>query len=314
MKASIIITGSEILRGMRRDMLVQPLAAQMVSRGIAMREVRFIGDDPEGLVRTIIELEASSDIIVVTGGLGLTPDDTTHAAVRTLTEAGTVVMNPDIENPVGSAKGIDLDLGSGTRVVFFPGVPQETYAMFGNVVKSLNTGSSGTVEVAVFGLREKEIADRLGDLAAFCGYLPRDMEVALIVPEAMEMKVRGILGVHALDGTDLNSDMGAILKREGLTCATAESCTGGLISHLMTDLPGSSDYFLGTVVAYSNDIKMNILGVPRDLIDRHGAVSREVAQDMLRGIIDVTGADVGIATTGIAGPAGGSGEKPVGMV
>jgi nicotinamide-nucleotide amidase len=82
----------------------------------------------------------------------------------------------------------------------------------------------------------------------------------------------------------------------------------------MTDLPGSSDYYMGTVVAYSNDIKVKILGVDPDLIGSHGAVSREVAVAMLDGILDKTGADVGMATTGIAGPAGGTSEKPVGTV
>lgn len=314
MNASIIITGSEILRGLRQDLLIQPLSAMMVSRGISMGEVRVIGDDPSFLCAAILEFQARADLIVVTGGLGQTPDDTTHTAVRLLKEELSVCRNPDIGNPVGSAPGIDLSLGSGKRVMFFPGVPAETLAMFRNVVDTMNPGAPSTVEVAVFGLREVEIAKRLGDLALLCGYLPRDMEVAVIVPGDREGDVRRILGRHALDGPDLNADVGSLLRQRGLTCATAESCTGGLIAHLMTGLSGSSDYFLGSVVSYSNEVKAKVLGVPPDLLSRHGAVSAEVAGAMLHGVLALTGADVGMATTGIAGPSGGTEAKPVGTV
>jgi len=314
MKASIIITGSEILRGMRQDLLIQPFSSMMASRGIAMSQIRIIGDDPETLCEAILDLEPDSNVIVVTGGLGLTPDDTTHSAVREPQAGRRVRMNLEIDNPVGSAQGIDLELESGTRVVFFPGVPAEALAMFGNVVDRLNPGASSTVEIAVFGLREVEIAKRLGSLAGSCGYLPKDMEVSLIVPREIEQEIREILGAHALEGGTLNATLADQLRRKGLTVATAESCTGGLIAHLITQVPGSSVYFLGSVVAYSNDLKVSLLKVPGNLITRHGAVSREVASSMLRGILEVTGADVGMATTGIAGPSGGSDEKPVGTV
>jgi nicotinamide-nucleotide amidase len=314
MKAAIVITGSEILRGLRQDLLVQPLAAMMVSRGISMGEVRVIGDDPSVLCATILELQSRADVLVVTGGLGLTPDDTTGTAVRMLKDEVSVCSNPDISNPVGSALGIDLSLGAGKRVMFFPGVPAETLAMFGNVVDAMNPGAPSTVEVAVFGLREVEIAKRLGDLAPLCGYLPKDMEVKLIVPVGHEGDVRGILGRHALDAPDLNAAVGCLLSKRGLSCATAESCTGGLVAHLMTNLSGSSDYFLGSVVSYSNEVKTRVLGVPADLISRHGAVSAEVAGAMLQGVLALTGADVGMATTGIAGPSGGTEAKPVGTV
>jgi len=314
MRASIIITGSEILQGMRQDSLIQPFAAMMASRGICMNQVRILGDEPEAICTAILDLAPRTDVLVVTGGLGLTPDDTTHAAVKELQADRKVRMNPEIDNPVGSAKGIDLELPSGTRVLFFPGVPAEALAMFGNVVDSLNTGALPTVEIAVFGLREVEIAKRLGPLADSCGYLPRDMEVSLIVPKELEQEVRKTLGAHALEGSDLNTTVGELLKSKRLTVATAESCTGGLIAHLMTQIPGSSGYFLGSVVSYSNDLKERILHVPGELITRFGAVSPEVAREMLRGVLETTGADVGMATTGIAGPSGGSEEKPVGTV
>ncbi len=314
MKASIIITGSEILTGMRQDALIRFMASWMTSRGVSMDEVRVIGDSPERLVKTVRDLARTNDLILVTGGLGLTPDDTTHRAVEMLAASGDARLYPEIDNPVGSARGIDLRFDHGARVVFLPGVPREAHAMFGILARGLNESAPGTVEVTVFGLREVEIARRLGDLAQTCGYLPRDMEVAVIAPEAFEQDVRRILAPFALEQEDLSASVAVLLKGRGFTLATAESCTGGLIAHIVTQLPGSSEYFMGSVVSYSNAIKTRVLGVSEEILSRHGAVSPETAALMLKGVLDLTGADVGVATTGIAGPAGGSEEKPVGTV
>ncbi len=105
-----------------------------------------------------------------------------------------------------------------------------------------------------------------------------------------------------------------ILKERGATVATAESCTGGRVAAAFTASAGASDYFVGGVVAYSNEVKIGVLGVERETIERHGAVSREVAEQMATGVRRLTGADYAIATTGIAGPGGGTSEKPVGTV
>lgn len=103
------------------------------------------------------------------------------------------------------------------------------------------------------------------------------------------------------------------LKEKNLNLAVAESCTGGLISHRITNIPGSSDYFRGSVVAYSNDVKTFLLYVSRDLFEKHGAVSSQVARAMAKGAKDALDADIAAAITGITGPAGGSKEKPVGL-
>ncbi len=113
---------------------------------------------------------------------------------------------------------------------------------------------------------------------------------------------------------DLAEAVGTALLRGGDTLAVAESCTGGLISKLMTDLPGSSRYFLGGVVAYSNEVKARILGVDEELFERDGVVSEAVAEAMAVGVAQRLGASVGVGVTGIAGPDGGSLEKPVGTV
>ena len=313
MKAAIIVTGSEIITGKRQDALIMPFAARLTALGIAVSEIRVISDDPERLCATIMDFIDSTDLIVVTGGLGLTPDDTTHAAVEKLKELRPPRAEGSIRNPVGSAPGIDLRI-EGSRVVFLPGVPRESHAMFPLVLDGIGTVDQGTVEVPVFGLREVEIAGRIGSLAGRCGFLPRDKEIALVVPVGLEREIRAILGPHALEGRDLAETVGALLRTRGLTCAAAESCTGGLIGHLVTQVPGSSDYFLGSVVSYANEIKTGILGVNRSDLERFGAVSEQVARAMLIGVLRLTGADVGMATTGIAGPDGGSPEKPVGTV
>lgn len=105
-----------------------------------------------------------------------------------------------------------------------------------------------------------------------------------------------------------------LLKRRGLTLAVAESCTGGLVSHRITDVPGSSAYYQGAVVSYSNEIKECILHVRRDTLERYGAVSEQVAREMAQGVRGVLRSNIGLAVTGVAGPDGGTPEKPVGLV
>lgn len=105
-----------------------------------------------------------------------------------------------------------------------------------------------------------------------------------------------------------------LLRQRGLTLATAESCTGGLLGHRVTNVPGSSDYYLGGVIAYANAVKESVLGVSREALATYGAVSAPVAREMARGVRLFLGADIGVSVTGIAGPGGGSADKPVGLV
>lgn len=112
---------------------------------------------------------------------------------------------------------------------------------------------------------------------------------------------------------DLAARVGAACHAAGLTVATAESCTGGLIAHLLTEIPGSSTYLRGGIVAYANEIKRDVLDVPADVLAAHGAVSAQVAMAMADGARRHLGVDVAVSATGVAGPAGGSDEKPVGL-
>jgi PncC family amidohydrolase len=112
----------------------------------------------------------------------------------------------------------------------------------------------------------------------------------------------------------LEKEVGELLKKLGLTLAVAESCTGGLLAHRITNIPGSSDYFMGGVVAYSNQVKNALLKVSEETLSTHGAVSRETAIQMAKGVRELLGTDIGIGITGIAGPGGATPTKPVGLV
>lgn len=116
------------------------------------------------------------------------------------------------------------------------------------------------------------------------------------------------------NNNSLSEQLGELLRSKGLTMGTAESCTGGRIANMITLVAGSSDYFVGGVVSYSNEVKHNVLGVSEDSLRLHGAVSREVVEQMAQGAIRTLGCDCSVATSGVAGPGGGSPEKPVGTV
>ena len=116
------------------------------------------------------------------------------------------------------------------------------------------------------------------------------------------------------NNNSLSEQLGGLLRSKGLLMGTAESCTGGRIANMVTLVAGSSDYFVGGVVSYSNEVKHNVLGVSEDSLRLHGAVSREVVEQMAQGAIRTLGCDCSVATSGVAGPGGGSHEKPVGTV
>lgn len=249
-----------------------------------------------------------------------------------------------LPNPIGTAPGFSIREG---RSTFFsmPGVPRELDRMMDEQVlprieKRLtsNEGASGRRVVratllATFGLGESTLEAELLDLmrdgnvelgfrTSFPDNFLRPVARAKTAEEAdarIADAVRAIrerLGpVVYGEGTDsMESVVGRLLTDRGLTVATAESCTGGLIAERFTDVPGSSAYFLGGVVSYSNAAKVAMLGVPEDMIAREGAVSESVVRAMAEGVRSRFGSDFGLATSGISGPDGGTPEKPVGLV
>lgn len=134
--------------------------------------------------------------------------------------------------------------------------------------------------------------------------------------EAEIAKLRDILGdaIYSEQDDRQETCIGRMLAAKGKTVSAAESCTGGMISSLFTSIPGSSEYYLGSVTSYANSVKTGVLGVPAEIIEKHGAVSEECVRAMAEGVRRITGSDFAIATSGIAGPGGGSDEKPVGLV
>lgn len=241
-----------------------------------------------------------------------------------------------LPNAHGTAPGFRVELG-GCAAYFMPGVPSEMKAMFEARIApdlgALVTEPRHQIVLRTFGSPESEVNDLLagvehhfGVVIGYRATLPeievkvlargssRDDATSLARRAADEVRARLGDRVYAEGFGSLPDSVGALLAERGKTLAIAESCTGGLAAELMTRLPGASRYFLGGVVAYDNRVKVGLLGVPAELIAAHGAVSSEVALAMAEGARARLGADFGLAFTGIAGPDGGSAQKPVGLV
>jgi nicotinamide-nucleotide amidase len=246
-----------------------------------------------------------------------------------------------IPNPNGTAPGFicPVETDAGTRhIACFPGVPRETRHMVtATLVPWVAARQPGrrflSRTFSTVGLAESRIDELLAGAigpdearVAFRASFPR-MYVRLTVDGApgddlearmdrLEARVRERLGsaIYAVGDEGMEETVGRLLRERGLTLAVAESCTGGRIGDRVTDVPGSSAYFLLGAATYSNDAKMAVLGVSEQTLAAHGAVSTQTAEEMAAGIRRVAGADVGLSTTGIAGPGGGTAEKPVGTV
>jgi nicotinamide-nucleotide amidase len=243
-------------------------------------------------------------------------------------------------NPVGSAPGFQLKI-KGCEIFCLPGVPAEMRQMLtAGVLPRLmelqgKNGSFRAVKtLSTFGLTESATADRL---KGFQDHFPSvklgfrakfpEIHVKLYGSESREDDLRSQLAeaedwvaqrlgdkIFSCAGESLEAAVGKLLRARRATLAVAESCTGGLIADRITEVPGSSEYFLFSAVTYANTSKVNILNVAADTLDHHGAVSEETAAEMARGVQHVSGATYGLATSGIAGPGGGTDAKPVGSL
>jgi competence/damage-inducible protein CinA-like protein len=240
-----------------------------------------------------------------------------------------------LPNSVGTAPGIGVDY-SGTRFFFLPGVPKELYQIFSDSVEpwfaKRAEGAYSERVLRCFGspeatidtaLRDVDLSDvRLSFRVKFPDVLVKLTARAETLSEADKTVaaaadlVRNRLGdiVYGEGDDCLAKVVGAMLHERGMTLSVAESCTGGLISNLITDIPGSSEYFNMGAVTYSNRSKQDILGISGDLLAEHGAVSDATVRAMAEGVRRIGCSSVGIAVTGVAGPGGGSSEKPVGTV
>jgi nicotinamide-nucleotide amidase len=244
-----------------------------------------------------------------------------------------------LANPIGTAPGFEVVFAeSGARAFFMPGVPREMKKMFEEQVtpriRELAENDSHQIRFHTFGMPESVVGEKLAGVeAAFPGvvlgyraHFP-EIEVKVLAraksrPDAHDLATRAAAEVRGRlsdvifgEGEDtFPAVVGRALRTRGWTLAVAESCTGGLVGHLLTREAGASDYLLLDAVTYANSAKQNVLGVDEDALRGHGAVSAEVASRMAEGARRVSGADVALAITGIAGPTGGTDTKPVGLV
>ena len=245
-----------------------------------------------------------------------------------------------IRNEQGTAPGMWIEKEDKIFVVM-PGVPFEMKAMMENhVIPELGEIVQSVEQITLMdtlhstGIPESALFEKLGDLQEILGeaklaFLPsqfgvkmritvteKDEETAKNKLLEVEQKIRSKVGryIYSKDDEDLEQVVARLLKERGLTIAVAESCTGGGLSNLLTNISGSSKYFERGVISYSNASKVEILKVNEDTIAEYGAVSLEVARQMAEGIKSISGTDIGISITGIMGPTGASADKPLGLV
>lgn len=243
-----------------------------------------------------------------------------------------------LPNRHGTAAGFGMEYKN-SGLFFMPGVPREMKMMFEDeVVPRLRDRLAGAGNfrrtLLVIGMGESDLGAKLGDLMqrgrnpevgtmVHAGVIAvrivgrdKDSRAAQEKVEAVTTRIRALLGHYIIseDESTLPFVVARLLEQNGRTIAMAESCTGGLLSGMITEVPGISRFFLEGVVAYSNDAKMEILCVPETVIEEYGSVSCETAKAMASGVRERAGAEIGVAVTGIAGPGGGTPQKPVGTV
>ena len=240
-------------------------------------------------------------------------------------------------NPVGTAPGLWLQDSGGNVIVLLPGVPAEMKAIWSaHVVPRLLAVPRRSQVIhrtlRTVGLGESVIQAKLETLTARLpasvqlAFLPAPNQVRLRITATgedasnavseLERAIRHRLGayLYGVGNESLEEVVGDLLRNSSRTIAVAESCTGGMVLHRLTNVPGASDYVKGGIVAYSNEVKRALLGVDQETLLTRGAVSGETARQMAQGVREKLDADIGLAVTGIAGPGGGTPDKPVGLV
>ena len=371
MKAEIITIGDEILIGQILDSNSKWIAQQLNSLGISVYQITSVQDEASHIEKTIKNALLSSDILIITGGLGPTKDDITKKTLARFFD-DELVLNKSVEahvrelfakmnfrfvdsdlqqamlpskaeiipNEIGTASGMWF-VEQGKIVVSLPGVPAEMKNLMlkGVLPKLQQTFQLPYIihrTLITYGVRESEMAIRL---EKFEDKLPDTIKLAYL-PNYRRLRLRltakgtnknllekqinyAIIELEKLlddivVGFDedylLEVEIGKLLTDKKQTLATAESCTGGNIAHLLTMIPGASNYFVGSVVSYTAQIKVDELKVSQELIDKYSVVSTEVAEAMALGVQQKFNTDYAIATTGNAGPTTDKTDKSVGDV
>lgn len=363
----LISVGTEILLGDILNTDAQYLSIELAKLGISVIHQSTVGDNRERLLAQLDEAAKRSDIIILSGGLGPTPDDLTKEVCCEFFGKEMFLHEPTVEKikKYFSSKGIEMaqnnlkqamlpkdcvifpnDNGTapgmaiekdGVHILVLPGPPRELKPMFQNCAVPYLMQFSDRIIVShnirTFGIGESSMAERVNDL--FDARNPtvapyaKDGEALLRVtamamtkedaeslcePVIEEIKNRLDAYVYGVDYNCIEEAVVAMLKEHHLKVATAESCTGGLIAKRITDVPGASEVFECGIISYANEIKHKVLGVSEDDLNKYGAVSEPVAKQMAQGALKVSGADIAVSVTGIAGPDSDSTSKPVGLV
>ncbi len=292
--------------------------------------------------------DLTKETIAAAFGKGLVRDEESMARLREHFKGRTMTKNNEkqadvpegctvFQNDWGTAPACAFE-GEGCLVIMLPGPPRECTPLFREKVmpflEKRRGGALCSRYVKVFGMGESEMASRLsrqmdtwenptaapyakeGECLVRITAMGKDKEEAFAMTEPAVREVRQVLGdvVYGVDVDSLEQVVVQEMTARGLTLATAESCTGGLMGKRITDVPGASACYLGGVVSYHNEVKENLLGVRHETLISKGAVSEDTACQMAEGVRKALGADIGISTTGVAGPGGGTPEKPVGLI
>ena len=376
--ATICTIGDEILIGQIVDTNSSKISTALNSIGVKVVSMVSTSDTEEDIINTVENALKTSNVVVITGGLGPTKDDITKKTLGKLTGATADVENQEqleiitrilsargmvplsplnrgqamvpnsckvIPNQFGTAPCMEFEIPAekyGHKAVIYslPGVPFEAEAAIPKVLESIQGHFSLDKifhkTICTFGIPESTLAQQIEEWEdnlpdnLHLAYLPNpilgvrlrlsiygvDEATGLQELAENEAKLREMLGDAIYgEGTDsMQKVIGKTLKERGMTVGVAESCTGGFLASLFTSQPGASEYFYGGVISYDNSVKMNVLGVEKEVLEKYGAVSQECAEQMAAGARKVLGTDYAIATTGIAGPDGGTPEKPAGTV
>jgi len=371
MKAYIITIGDEILLGNTLNTNAAYIGEQLFEINIPVLKTSVVGDDNSSILNELKLASETTDLILLTGGLGPTHDDITRKSIleffkTELIENEEVLediknlfekrkrkvtsVNIDqakvpkiaevIRNNLGTAPGLWIEKDNKVYAVM-PGVPYEMEAMMESTVipklkERIGTGQKILRKkmLQTTGIPESTLYERLGNLdellqGAKLAFLPNQFGVKLRISVEgedekelnnklmeVEQRIRSKAGrfIYGVGDDQLEAVVGRLLLERELKIATAESCTGGLVGNMLTNVSGSSKYFERGVICYSNAAKVEILKVDEDTLAEHGAVSMEVAMQMAEGVKSTSGADIGLATTGIMGPTGATADKPIGLV
>lgn len=344
MKASFIIIGTELTRGIIQDSHGSLLSRELTHLGIYVAEIVEVPDD--GSIEKVLEaLMRNNDIVIITGGLGPTSDDMTRPVIAAaagvplvrsedawkhmLETLGDRAYGPNsrqamipegfslIRNDNGTAPGF-YGYGGSTLLISLPGPPREMHPMLYDSVlpllrDKLDLPQAERDEYTSFITAEAKLEELYEDADSSLDWGTRfqDYRISLYVSgktraerDSAIAKLRKKLGEYRLVEGDADALTMAIdaLRRSGSTVSVAESCTGGLLSMLLTERAGASEYMLGSVTSYAASVKADVLGVPESVIREKGTVSPECAIAMAEGVRRLTGSDYSVSVTGVAGP------------